>query len=147
LPTEVEPRTLATRGRCTYGDAIAGPFTAHPKIDATTGEMIFFGYNAGGPFTSKLSYGSVSAARVVTQFEHVPRPSACWVHDSIATATHVLFPILPLTGSLDRATSGRPPYAWEPDKGAYVGVMQRCGATKDIFWFRGESCYVFHVMN
>ena len=27
---------------------------------------------------------------------------------------------------------GKPPYAWEPEKGAYVGVMKRGGSTKDI---------------
>ena len=43
--------------------------------------------------------------------------------------------------------SGQPPYAWEPDKGAYVGVMKRNGAASEITWFRAESCYVFHVMN
>ena len=42
---------------------------------------------------------------------------------------------------------GQPPYAWEPEKGAYVGVMKRNGSAKDIVWFRAESCYVFHVMN
>ena len=42
---------------------------------------------------------------------------------------------------------GKPPYAWEPEKGAYVGVMKRNGSAKDIVWFRAESCYVFHVMN
>ena len=69
------------------------------------------------------------------------------VHDFIVTENHVLFPILPLTGSMDRAMSGRPPYAWEPEKGSCVGVMKRNGAAKDIVWFRGEACYVFHVMN
>ena len=43
--------------------------------------------------------------------------------------------------------SGKPPYAWEPEKGAYVGVMKRNGTAKDIVWFRAEACYVFHVMN
>jgi carotenoid cleavage dioxygenase-like enzyme len=43
--------------------------------------------------------------------------------------------------------TGRPPYAWEPDKGAHVGVMKRNGSAKDLFWFRAECCYVFHVMN
>ena len=42
---------------------------------------------------------------------------------------------------------GKPPYAWEPEKGAYVGVMKRNGSAKDLVWFRAESCYVFHVMN
>jgi carotenoid cleavage dioxygenase len=48
---------------------------------------------------------------------------------------------------MDRARSGRPPYAWEPDKGSYVGVMKRGGSADDIKWFRAEACYVFHVMN
>jgi carotenoid cleavage dioxygenase-like enzyme len=69
------------------------------------------------------------------------------VHDFIVTENHLLFPILPITGSMDRAKRGRPPYAWEPEKGAYVGVMKRNGSAKDLVWFRAESCYVFHVMN
>jgi carotenoid cleavage dioxygenase len=48
---------------------------------------------------------------------------------------------------MERAMRGQPPYAWEPDKGAYVGVMKRGGSAKDMIWFRGENCYVFHVMN
>ena len=147
MPTEIEPGTLATRGYCNYRDAIAGPFTAHPKLDPVTGEMIFFGYNAAGPFTSKLSYGAVGADGTVSRFERFDAPYASMVHDFIVTTNHVLFPILPLTGSMDRAMTGKPAYAWEPDKGAYVGVMRRNGSTKDIAWFRGESCYVFHVMN
>ena len=147
MPTEIEPGSLATRGYCTYRGAIAGPFTAHPKIDPATGEMIFFGYNAAGRFTPKLSYGTVGGDGVVSRFEHFDAPYASFVHDFIVTTNHVLFPIMPLTGSMDRAMTGRPPYAWEPDKGAYVGVMKRSGATKDIVWFRGESCFIFHVMN
>ena len=50
------------------------------------------------------------------------------VHDFIVTENHLLFPILPITGSMDRAMHGRPPYAWEPDKGGYVGVMKRNGS-------------------
>jgi carotenoid cleavage dioxygenase len=69
------------------------------------------------------------------------------VHDFIVTANHVLFPVLPLTGSMERAMKGKPAYAWEPDKGGYVGVMPRGGKTGDIRWFRAEACYVFHVLN
>jgi len=60
------------------------------------------------------------------------------VHDFIVTENHLLFPILPITGSMERAMGGRPPYAWEPDKGAYVGVMKRNGGGTDIVWFRAE---------
>jgi carotenoid cleavage dioxygenase-like enzyme len=147
LPTEIEPSTLATRGYCNYSGGIAGPFTAHPKIDPLTGEMVFFGYNASGPFTPTLSFGSIGASGTVTRFDRFEAPYASMVHDFIVTENHLLFPVLPITGDLARAMSGKPAYAWEPDKGAYVGVVKRNGAAKDITWFRGEACYVFHVMN
>ncbi|MGY3468590.1 carotenoid cleavage dioxygenase-like enzyme [Bradyrhizobium sp. LM6.11] len=147
LPTEIEPGTLATRGYHNYQGRVAGSFTAHPKVDPVTGELVFFGYNAAGPLTPALSYGSIDASGKATRFERFEAPYASMVHDFIVTANHVLFPILPVTGSMERAMSGRPPYAWEPDKGAYVGVVKRKGSAKDIVWFRAEACYVFHVMN
>ena len=147
LPTEIEPGTLATRGYCNFSGHIAGPFTAHPKIDPVSGEMVFFGYNAAGPFTPALSFGAINAAGTVTRFDRFEAPYASMVHDFIVTEKHLLFPVLPITGSMDRAMHGKPPYAWEPDKGAYVGVMKRNGSAKDVIWFRAESCYVFHVMN
>jgi carotenoid cleavage dioxygenase-like enzyme len=147
LPTEIEPGTLNRLGYCDYNGGIAGPFTAHPKIDPVTGEMVFFGYNAAGPLTPALSFGSVNASGVVTRFDRFEAPYASMVHDFIVTENHLLFPILPITGSMERAMGGKPPYAWEPDKGAYVGVMKRQGTASDIVWFRAESCYVFHVMN
>ena len=147
MPTEIEPGTLNRLGYCDYKGGIAGPFTAHPKIDPVTGEMVFFGYNAAGPLTPALSFGSVNASGVVTRFDRFEAPYASMVHDFIVTENHLLFPILPITGSMERAMRGQPPYAWEPEKGAYVGVMKRNGSAKDIVWFRAESCYVFHVMN
>ena len=146
-PTEIEPGTLGRRGYCNYGGGIAGPFTAHPKIDPVTGEMVFFGYNAGGPFTPTLSFGSVDASGAVTRFDRFEAPYASMVHDFIVTENHLLFPVLPITGSMERAMAGRPAYAWEPEKGAYVGVMKRQGSASGIVWFRAENCYVFHVMN
>jgi len=147
LPTEIEPATLKTRGYCDYDGAIAGPFTAHPKIDPKTGELVFFGYNASGPLSPTLSFGSVNSAGRVTRFDRFEAPYASMVHDFIVTENHLLFPILPITGSMTRALAGKPPYAWEPEKGAYVGVMKRDGSATEILWFRGENCYVFHVMN
>jgi carotenoid cleavage dioxygenase len=147
LPTEIEPGSLNTRGYCNYNGGIGGPFTAHPKIDPLTGEMLFFGYNAAGPLTPALSFGSIDTSGRVTRFERFEAPYASMVHDFIVTENHVLFPILPVTGSLQRAMKGQPPYAWEPEKGAYVGLMKRQGSVKDIVWFRAETCYVFHVMN
>src|SRR4029450_11501561 len=99
------------------------------------------------PLTSALSYGSIDASGKATRFERFEAPYATMVHDFIVTENHVLFPILPLTGSLESAMAGRPAYAWARGKAAFVGVMKRGGAAEDIRWFRGEACYVFHTMN
>ncbi|UYO55035.1 carotenoid oxygenase family protein [Rhodopseudomonas palustris] len=147
LPMQIERETLETRGYCDYGGALQGPFTAHPKIDPVTGEMLFFGYNVGRPLGRGMMHGAIDASGRLTRLERFKAPYSAMVHDFIVTAKHVLFPILPLTGSIWRAVRGKPPYAWEPRKGSYVGVMPRSGSVRNIRWFRTEPCFVFHVMN
>ncbi|MCC7274428.1 MAG: carotenoid oxygenase family protein [Alphaproteobacteria bacterium] len=147
LPVEIAPRTLTTRGYHDFAGALAGPFTAHPKIDPVTGDLVFFGYHATGPFSAGMTCGTIDAAGGVTRLHRFEAPFASMVHDFAVTERRLLFPVLPLTASLERARSGRPPYAWEPDKGSVVGVMRRDGTPADMVWFRGEACYVFHVLN
>ena len=135
-------RPSADRDRARHAEASAaiattmapspGPSPRIPRSIPVTGEMVFFGYNAAGPLTPALSFGSVNASGVVTRFERFEAPYASMVHDFIVTENHLLFPILPITGSMERAMRGQPPYAWEPEKGAYVGVMKRNGSAKDI---------------
>ena len=147
LPIEIEPGTLATRGPFDFGGGLKGPFTAHPKTDPVTGELLFFGYGTTGPLSSGMTYGIIDPKGTVTRFDRFEAPYASMVHDFAVTERHVLFPVLPLTGSMSRAERGMPPFAWEPEFGARVGVMPRDGRIEDIRWFEGEAGYVFHVMN
>ena len=145
MPTELDPATLGTRG---YLEAYRGRVTAHPKIDPVTGEMVWFGYSSGPmPLNATVSYGVTSATGEVLRRDDFEAPYSSMVHDFLVTDRHVLFPILPLTGSLQRAMSGLPPYAWEPEKGSHVGVMARDAGVDTIRWFNTEACYVFHPMN
>ncbi|HUO91783.1 MAG TPA: carotenoid oxygenase family protein [Rhizomicrobium sp.] len=146
-PFAVDPKTLASKGYETYAGA-ARHFTAHPKIDPETGEMLFFGYGVGDvPLSAGMVYGVVDRNGRVTRRDLFEAPFASMVHDFIATKNHVLFPILPLTLSLERAMGGLPPVAWEPDKGSRVGVMARDKGIGSIRWFTTDANYVFHVMN
>ncbi|MDB6000936.1 MAG: carotenoid oxygenase [Rhizobacter sp.] len=147
LPFEVDPRTLERRGPHNFAGAISGPFTAHPKTDPLTGELVFFGYGATGPLSAGMTHGSVDAAGKVTRFQRFDAPYAAMVHDFMVTSGHVLFPILPLTASMPRVERGGPPFAWEPEMGARVGVMKRGGSVAELRWFEGDSGYVFHVLN
>ncbi|MEO8112950.1 MAG: carotenoid oxygenase family protein [Phenylobacterium sp.] len=144
-PFEMDAKTLESRG---YVRPYKGKVTAHPKIDPKTGEMVWFGYGVGDmPLSAGMSYGVTDATGQVVRRDDFQAPFASMVHDFMVTENHVLFPILPLTASLERAMTGRPPFAWEPDKGSHVGVMRRDGDVADIRWFNTGACYVFHPMN
>jgi carotenoid cleavage dioxygenase len=147
LPMEIDPASLLATGYCDFEGRLSGPFTAHPKVDPVTGELLFFGYNAAGPFSKTLSFGTIASDGRVTSRHTFEAPFASMVHDFMVTPNHVLFPILPLSGSLARARSGRPPYAWEPELGSWLGALRRDSPEAGIRWFRSEACYVFHVMN
>jgi carotenoid cleavage dioxygenase len=144
-PFEVDPVTLAPRG---YAEDYRGKVTAHPKLDPETGEMVWFAYSAQAtPLNAGMSYGVTDAAGKVTRRDEFEAPFMSMVHDFLVTRRHVLFPILPLTGSLERAMKGGPPLAWEPAKGSHVGVMRRDAGVETIRWFTADPCYVFHPMN
>lgn len=146
-PFEVDPVSLEPRGYHRFEDKLPGAMTAHPKCDPLTGELIFFAYAAGGRFTSDLMLHVADREGKLQRSVHLNAPFPSMVHDFVVTRTHVIFPVFPLTGSMERATSQLPPYAWEPDKGTHIGVLPRNGTAADVRWFTGEPSFVFHAMN
>jgi len=148
LPIEVALDTLATRGPTDFqGGLPRGAFTAHPKCDPASGELLFFGYGAPEPMSAGMRFGVLTPDGQVSRLETFEAPYASMVHDFAITERHIVFPVMPLTASRERMRAGRPPYAWEPSYGTQVGVMPRGGRVEDIVWWQGPTCYVFHVMN
>jgi carotenoid cleavage dioxygenase len=147
LPIEIEPADLRTKGYYDFEGSLAGPFTAHPKIDPITGELLFFGYSVDGKLSPRMRLGIADNKGVITATKSFEAPYSSMVHDFIVTSNFILVPILPVTGSAERRGAGKPPFMWEPNKGAYIGLLRRGALDSDIRWFRGEQCYIFHVMN
>ncbi|HTK80167.1 MAG TPA: carotenoid oxygenase family protein [Rhizomicrobium sp.] len=146
-PTELDPVSLATRGYTPYAGR-ANRFTAHPKIDPETGELVFFGYSVGETFfTDEIAYGVVNREGRLTRLDLFKAPFCSMIHDFFVTKNYVGFPVLPLTGSLPRVMGGGPAFAWEPEKGSHVGIMRRDAGVDSIRWFTTDPCYVFHPMN
>ncbi|HEX3810775.1 MAG TPA: carotenoid oxygenase family protein [Rhizomicrobium sp.] len=146
-PFELDPVSLEARGYRDYAGA-AHRFTAHPKIDPQTGELVFFGYSAGeGFFSDQMAFGIADRTGTVTRLDMFKAPFCSMVHDFFVTKNYALFPILPLTGSLPRVMGGGPAFAWEPDKGSHIGVLRRDAGVETIRWFTTDPCYVFHPMN
>ena len=146
-PFALDPRSLDPKGYRDYAGK-AGRFTAHPKIDPETGELVFFCYMAGAiPLSSNIAYGVADRTGTVTRLDIFEAPYCSMIHDFFVTKNYVAFPVLPLTGSMTRAMKGRMPFAWEPEKGSHIGVMKRDAGVDTIRWFTTDPCYVFHPMN
>ncbi len=147
-PYEIDPLTLDSIGSWTFRGKLHTAMTAHPKIDPATGEMVFFAYMATGPFSEDVMVHKVNAEGVLTQSIHIPTPYSAMVHDFVITENYIVVPIFPITGSLERAMEGGPPFAWEPSKGVHVGVLPRnADSAEDIRWLEMDTCFVFHFMN
>lgn len=147
LPFAMDPDTLESHGAWDFYGKLKTTMTAHPKVDQGTGEMVFFAYMADGPFTAGMGLYKVDADGFMTESHAFEAPYAAMVHDFVVTQSHILFPIMPLTGDLERAMAGAPPFAWEPDRPAHVGVMPRDGTPDDLRWYDMDPCFVFHFMN
>ncbi len=150
-PIQIDPLSLDTVGETRFDGKLQGPMTAHPKIDASNGEMLFFGYAAKGRFSADIKLHRMDAQGVLQHSLDLRAPYPSMVHDFVVSRDWVVMPIFPLTGSLDRAMAGAPPYAWEPDKGSHIALLPRhqlkSGAAAELRWFSGDPCYVFHPMN
>lgn len=147
LPFELDADSLESLGPWSFADKFQGPMTAHPKFDPETGEMLFFGYMAGGPFSDDMTYQVVDADGKLTRSDSFKAPFPSMVHDFITTDKDVIFPIFPITGSLERAMKGENPFLWEPDKGSHIGILQRDAGIEQMRWFEMDPAYVFHPMN
>ncbi|MDB5920519.1 MAG: lignostilbene alpha-beta-dioxygenase [Massilia sp.] len=147
-PVAMDPDTLETRGNWNFGGRLTSQtFTAHPKIDPRTGEMVCFGYGATGIDTPDIAYYVVSPTGEIVHEVWLQSPYNCMIHDFGVTRDYVIFPIVPVVSSLERAKTGRPTFGWDGSKDIYLGVMPRRGEAKDVRWFRAPNQFASHVMN
>lgn len=97
-PIEIDPHTLETRGEYNFGGKYAGlTFSAHPKIDPVTGEMIAYGYEATGEASLDVFIYTIDKAGQVTREVRVKSPYVSEMHDMAISRSHIVIPCFPLT--------------------------------------------------
>jgi carotenoid cleavage dioxygenase len=147
LPFEMHPDTLDSLGTWDFYGKLKTTMTAHPKVDPVSGELVFYSYMTEGPFSDAVELHKVGSDGFMSESHPFNAPYASMLHDFIVTENYIVFPVMPLTTSLERLMEGAPMMAWEPDLGSRVGVMPRGGAPADIQWIDARACYAFHFMN
>lgn len=144
-PHAIQLPELDTLGPYYYGGKLSSAFTAHPKVDPVTGEMMFFGYSMMQP--PYLQYGVVSAEGELLRTVPVELPMGVMMHDFAITENHTIFMDLPLTFSMARMQQGLPTMMFERDRPSRFGIVPRYGDNSNIRWFETPACYIFHTLN
>ncbi|VBB73831.1 Putative dioxygenase [Podospora comata] len=148
-PYALNPETLETLGLHTFdGQLPSLTFTAHPKFDPKTGEMICFGYEAKGDGTPDVCYYRVAPDGKFLEVVWLVAPVVGMIHDFAVTENFVLFPIMPQVCDLERLKQGGEHWQWSPETPFYVGVLPRTGAKpEDVKWFQYRNSFPGHVSN
>ncbi|KAI2630762.1 carotenoid oxygenase [Hypoxylon sp. NC1633] len=149
-PFAMDPVTLETIGRYDFEGQITAPtFTAHPKFDPDTGEMLCFAYEAG---TDGADCGvdivswTISADGVKTEELWFKAPFAGMIHDCGVSKNYMVLPLTPLKMSLERLKAGGNKFAWDPKEDQVYGIVpRRGGKPEDVKWFRANNGFHGHV--
>jgi carotenoid cleavage dioxygenase len=121
-------------------------FTAHPKLDAATGELVGHGVQTAGFGSTQAFYYVIDKSGELVRAEPFELPFAAYVHDFLITSRYVIFPLSPLIADRISARRGQP-YVWHGDQSALVGVFDRSLGPASVQWIETTAFYVFHVFN
>lgn len=146
----MDPASMETAGYEKFGGKMTGQtFTAHPKIDPATGNMVAIGYAASGLCSDDVTYSEISPEGELLREVWFKAPYYCMMHDFAITEDYLVIHIVPSIGSWERLEAGLPHFGFDTTLPVYLGVIpRREGVTQaDIRWFERGNCFASHVMN
>lgn len=139
--------TLESKGYTDFNGRMKGrTFSAHCKIDPSSGNLVSFGYAQTGPLTTDCTYMEVSPSGELLKEVWFKAPYYCMMHDFGVTADYVVFPIAPMVSSWERLEAGKPHFGFDKTLPVYLGVLPRNGSG-DIRWFQAPNQNACHVIN
>ncbi|MFM7350412.1 MAG: carotenoid oxygenase family protein [Erythrobacter sp.] len=147
-PVAMDPHDLTTLGVHDYDGKIASTFSAHPKIDYATGELVNIGSNING-FTgaAELQYTITTREGLVRHAAVIPIPHAALIHTFLLTENWVVIPVIPLDSDIQRAMKGGPMTAWNTGRPTKLALLPREGTADDVRWFEFDPRHMFHECN
>ncbi|OQU98981.1 hypothetical protein CLAIMM_04689 [Cladophialophora immunda] len=140
LPYEVDPDTLETLGYDPFaGQILSKTFTAHPKVDPFTQELVTFGYEAKGLATLDIVSYALDQNGKKT-FEHwLKSPWAAFIHDCGITPNFTILVLWPFEADVERMKAGKHHWAWTYERPVtFLVIPRHKDAGKKYGWKEGE---------
>ena len=121
-------------------------FTAHPKLDSQTGNMVAFGYESEGHGSDVVDDVRVHAAGQLVWDAKIQVPYVGMLHDFAVTENYIVFYVIPMTIDQAQMDDGGIHWSWDGTKPTYFGFVRRGGDGKDVRWIEGPTRSATHVM-
>ncbi|KAF5024543.1 hypothetical protein F66182_3306 [Fusarium sp. NRRL 66182] len=148
LPYVVHPDTLETLSYDPFGPQIkAKTFTAHPKIDPYTNELVVFGYEARGLATKDIVIYSLDENGIKHDEQWIESPWCATIHDCVITPNWLVLVLWPFEAKMERLKAGKQHWAWNYNLPAtFIVVPRRKSSKLPSSWRQGEH-RVYHWHN
>jgi len=151
-PVELDDE-LATVAISDLDGSLPYSFSAHPKLDAATGELHVMAYYWG--WGNRVQYLVVGTDGRVRATRDIELPGSPMIHDTAITERYALVFDLPVLFDMEAAMAGSLPYRWFHDYQPRIGLVPRDDAPDgvagnphgDVQWFNIDPCYIFHPLN
>lgn len=121
-------------------------FTAHPKIDSETGNMVAFGYESTGHGSDVVTFFEITPGGEIIWTANVRVPYVGMLHDFAVTQRHIVLYVIPLAFDEAQMRNGGIHWSWDSSKPTYFGAIRRGGDGSDLNWIEGPTRSATHVM-
>ncbi|GIJ97903.1 hypothetical protein Aspvir_000009 [Aspergillus viridinutans] len=149
LPYAANPDTLATLKYDPFGSQVRSrTFTAHPKIDPFTNELVVFGYEATGLASLDVVTYTLDSNGTKVEEEWLKAPWSAFIHDCPLTVNWLVLVMGPFEASLARMQAGGHHWAWNYSRpAAFIVVPRRKSTKRPSSWAADEKCRVYQWQN
>jgi carotenoid cleavage dioxygenase len=144
-PCALSLPSLETLGPERFGGKLPRGMAAHAKVDATSGELMFFEFSLFKP--PYYRYGVVSKSGELVSCEPIEVSGARIPHDIAITPRFTVLLDLPLGWDAAALAAGKRRIGFDRKAPARLGVIPRHGKGDQVRWFPIEPCYAYHTVN
>ncbi|KAK4148834.1 putative carotenoid cleavage dioxygenase [Chaetomidium leptoderma] len=137
-PYAVDPDTLET---LCY-DPFKSPgktFSAHPKVDPFTNELVVFGYEAKGLGTDDIVTYSIDKQGQIHDEQWIKSPWPAFIHDCTITPNFLILVLWPYDADVKRMEAGGQHWVYNKDRPTTFVVVPRRPSQRPAGWSPGET--------
>ncbi|MFO0599201.1 MAG: carotenoid oxygenase family protein [Myxococcaceae bacterium] len=144
-PCALSLPSLETIGPERFNGKLPRGMAAHAKVDATSGELMFFEFSMFKP--PFYRYGVVSNSGELTSCEVIDVAGPRIPHDIAITPRFTVLLDLPLGWDAAALAAGKRRIGFDRSGPARLGVIPRHGKGSEVKWFDISPCYSYHTVN